>query len=74
MNCPGGCVGGGGQPLLPAKPALELEIMQKRRELLQKLGAEKPKRNALDNENVLEYLEWVDLKNLKNQLLLLPPF
>ncbi|MDR3079058.1 MAG: hypothetical protein LBU15_03390 [Rickettsiales bacterium] len=72
MNCPGGCLAGGGQPLLPAKATLVAELLEKRRELLQSLGAGKPKRNALDNGNVLEYLDWVRAAKLENQLLLLP--
>ncbi|MDR2077805.1 MAG: hypothetical protein LBP39_02450 [Rickettsiales bacterium] len=70
MNCPGGCLGGGGQPLLPANPALEAEILRKRRELLQSLDISSVKRNAMDNENVEEYLKWVSLRNLKEKLLL----
>ncbi|MDR2777901.1 MAG: 4Fe-4S binding protein [Rickettsiales bacterium] len=70
MNCPGGCLGGGGQPLLPAKPALEAELLQKRRELLQNLDNNNVKRNALENENAIEYLNWVSMKNLREKLLL----
>jgi iron-only hydrogenase group A len=70
MNCPGGCIGGGGQPLLPAKPALEMELLQRRRELLQSLDRANVKRDALDNENATEYINWVSLKNLREKLLL----
>ncbi|GHU27537.1 hypothetical protein FACS1894152_4290 [Bacilli bacterium] len=69
MNCPGGCIGGGGQPLLPAKPALETEILQKRRDLLQSMDKTNKKRSAFDNLNVQEYLKWVDSKNLRDKLL-----
>lgn len=44
MACPGGCVGGGGQP----KPA-SLEIINKRREALYKIDANLPIRKAHEN-------------------------
>lgn len=44
MACPGGCVGGGGQP----KPQ-KIDIINKRREALYKIDAEKPVRTAHDN-------------------------
>jgi NADP-reducing hydrogenase subunit HndD len=74
MNCPGGCIGGGGQPLLPARPALEMEIMQNRRDLLQRLGGARTKRNALENKNATEYVEWVTSRSLENRLLMSPAF
>jgi NADH-quinone oxidoreductase subunit G len=72
MNCSGGCIGGGGQPLLPTRPALEIELMQKRRDILQRIGSEKQKRNALENANATEYVDWVETKDLKHSLLVSP--
>jgi iron only hydrogenase large subunit-like protein len=69
MNCPGGCIGGGGQPLLPANPKVAADLLGKRRELLQTLDTGRQRRNALDNQLVNQYLEWVTTKNLSMQLL-----
>lgn len=49
MACPGGCVGGGGQP----KPQ-KIDIINKRREALYKIDAEKPIRKAHENPIVKE--------------------
>jgi len=57
MACPGGCVGGGGQP----KPST-LEIINKRREALYKIDADLPVRKAHENpvlkQVYQEFLGW----------------
>jgi iron-only hydrogenase group A len=69
MNCNGGCINGGGQPLLPPKPGMEEEIIKKRKEVLQNIDVTKTtKRNAFDNESVKEYLAWANEKSFKNKL------
>lgn len=63
MNCAGGCINGGGQPLLPPKPSALQEILEQRRTILRNLDVlQREKRNALDNGEVLKYLDWVKNK------------
>ncbi|MEA3463784.1 MAG: [FeFe] hydrogenase, group A [Patescibacteria group bacterium] len=54
MACPGGCIGGGGQPI-PTTP----ETRQKRIEALYKIDKNKKIRKAHENKGVLEALEWL---------------
>lgn len=54
MVCPGGCIGGGGQPI-PTTP----ETRQKRIEALYKIDKNKKIRKAHENKGVLEALEWL---------------
>jgi len=54
MACPGGCIGGGGQPI-PTTP----ETRQKRIEALYKIDKGKKIRKAHENKGVLEVLEWL---------------
>lgn len=54
MACPGGCIGGGGQPI-PTTP----EIRQKRMEALYKLDKSMKIRKAHENKGVLEALKWL---------------
>ncbi|MCK4554012.1 [FeFe] hydrogenase, group A [Candidatus Parcubacteria bacterium] len=54
MACPGGCIGGGGQPI-PTTP----ETRQKRIEALYKIDKGKKIRKAHENKGVLEALEWL---------------
>ncbi|MFH1822351.1 MAG: [FeFe] hydrogenase, group A [Patescibacteria group bacterium] len=61
MACPGGCIGGGGQPI-PTTP----ETRQKRIEALYKIDKEKKIRKAHENKGVLEILDW--LKKQKGNL------
>jgi NADH-quinone oxidoreductase subunit G len=68
MNCLGGCINGGGQPLLPMKPELEEELVVKRRSVLYLLDKEKKKRNAMDNNLMLEYINWVKKNGSKKNL------
>ncbi|MFH1427244.1 MAG: [FeFe] hydrogenase, group A [Patescibacteria group bacterium] len=61
MACPGGCIGGGGQPI-PTTP----ETRQKRIEALYKIDKDKKIRKAHENKGVIEILEW--LKKQKGNL------
>jgi len=54
MACPGGCIGGGGQPI-PTTP----EIRQKRIEALYKIDRNKTIRKAHENKGVIEVLKWL---------------
>lgn len=70
MSCNGGCINGGGQPLLPPKANSETELIQKRSNVLKDIDKIKvKKRNALDNVNVNEYLNWADQQPFKRDLL-----
>ncbi|MEA2097477.1 MAG: [Fe-Fe] hydrogenase large subunit C-terminal domain-containing protein [Patescibacteria group bacterium] len=55
MACPGGCIGGGGQPI----PTTD-EIRKKRIEALYQIDKNKKNREAHRNEGVLEVLEWLE--------------
>jgi len=55
MACPGGCIGGGGQPI----PTTD-EIRKKRMEALYKIDKNKKIREAHKNKNVLDVLEWLE--------------
>jgi NADH-quinone oxidoreductase subunit G/NADP-reducing hydrogenase subunit HndD len=57
MACPGGCIGGGGQPI-PTTP----EIRKKRIEALYKIDKNKQIRRAHENKEVLEILGWLKKK------------
>ncbi|RLC37192.1 ferredoxin [Candidatus Falkowbacteria bacterium] len=60
MACPGGCIGGGGQPI-PTTP----EIRKKRIAALYRLDKSKKIRMAHENKNVAEILGWVKNKGHK---------
>src|SRR3989339_28278 len=60
MACPGGCIGGGGQPI----PTTE-EIRKKRMEALYKLDKSKKIRKSTDNKQALEILDWLREKGEK---------
>ena len=65
MACPGGCIGGGGQPI-PTTP----ETRQKRIEALYKIDKGKKIRKAHENKGVLEALEWLkEQGKLEHQVL-----
>ncbi|MDP2767196.1 MAG: [Fe-Fe] hydrogenase large subunit C-terminal domain-containing protein [Candidatus Methanoperedens sp.] len=65
MACPGGCIGGGGQPI-PTTP----EIRQKRMEALYKLDKSMKIRKAHENKGVSEALKWLEGQDkLKHQVL-----
>ena len=55
MACPGGCIGGGGQPI----PTTD-EIRKKRMAALYKIDKNKKIREAHRNKGVLEVLEWLE--------------
>lgn len=61
MSCPGGCIGGGGQPI-----PTTWEIRKKRVEALYKLDKNSKIRKAHENQGVLEVLEY--LKNKGHRL------
>lgn len=54
MACPGGCIGGGGQPI-PTTPA----IRKLRAEALYGIDKKAPMRKAHENEGVVEILRWL---------------
>ena len=65
MACPGGCIGGGGQPV-PTTP----EIRKKRAEALYKIDKNAPIRKANENKGVREILKWLkDQGKLNSQVL-----
>ncbi|MCD4693788.1 [FeFe] hydrogenase, group A [bacterium] len=57
MACPGGCIGGGGQPIPTTK-----EIREKRIQALYKIDKGKKIRKAHENKGVLEVLDWLEEK------------
>ena len=65
MACPGGCIGGGGQPI----PTTD-EIRKKRITALYKIDKSKKIREAHRNKGVLEVLEWLKKQGeLEHQVL-----
>jgi iron-only hydrogenase group A len=64
MSCPGGCLGGGGQPI----PTTEKE-RKSRMEALYSLDENLPMRSAHDNQAVVDYMNWAR-KNKRYQELL----
>lgn len=53
MACPGGCIGGGGQPYHHG----DVEIIEKRRGAIYKEDADKPVRKSHENQSVLQMYE-----------------
>jgi NADP-reducing hydrogenase subunit HndD len=53
MSCPGGCIGGGGQPI-PTTP----EIRQKRIDALYQIDKSCELRQSFENKGVMEMVEW----------------
>ena len=68
MNCNGGCLNGGGQPLLPPKPGSEEDLIEKRRSILNSLDSSTEIKCALDNSNLINYINWAKDKSFKNDL------
>ena len=68
MHCEGGCINGGGQPLLPPKPNSEYELIEKRKNVLNKIDIKLEKNNALDNNNLNEYVKWAKTKPFEHEL------
>jgi iron-only hydrogenase group A len=64
MACPGGCIGGGGQPIPTTK-----EIRQKRVEGLYRIDKFKGIRKAHDNPEVLSVLKWLGREKMSHQVL-----
>lgn len=65
MACPGGCIGGGGQPI-----PTTTEIRKKRIEALYKLDKNSKSRKAHENKEVKEVLKWLAKdKKLEHQVL-----
>jgi len=65
MACPGGCIGGGGQPI----PTTD-EIRKKRMAALYKIDKNKKIREAHRNKGISEVLEWIENQGkLEHQVL-----
>ncbi len=64
MACPGGCLGGGGQPIPTTK-----EIRQKRLEGLYAIDKIRPVRRAHENREMMEYYNWAKKNNLAKKVL-----
>ncbi len=64
MSCPGGCLGGGGQPL-PTTKAIRL----KRLEGLYAIDSKRPIRRAHENKAMMTYYNWAKDHNLSKQVL-----
>jgi len=64
MACPGGCLGGGGQPI----PTTDL-IRKKRMEGMYNIDRNKKIRRAHENKEMKEYYSWVKENKLASQLL-----
>jgi iron-only hydrogenase group A len=64
MACPGGCLGGGGQPIPTNK-----EIRQKRLAGLYAIDSRRPVRRAHENKAMMTYYEWAKKNNLNKKLL-----
>lgn len=64
MACPGGCLGGGGQPIPTTKA-----IRQKRFEGLYKIDKGRAIRRAHENKTMLDYYNWVKENKLEEKLL-----
>jgi iron-only hydrogenase group A len=64
MACAGGCIGGGGMPLLPIKPVDQIALIEERRKVLYGLDEKKKnERTAHSNPMVQKYMDWVKLQN-----------
>jgi len=65
MACPGGCIGGGGQPI-PTTDAIRTERIQ----ALYKIDfAKKGFRRSYENKGVLEVIDWVKKNKLEKKVL-----
>ena len=64
MACPGGCLGGGGQPL----PTTD-EIRKKRLAGLYAIDKSRAVRRAHENKAMIEYYEWAKANNLSAKVL-----
>lgn len=64
MACPGGCLGGGGQPIPTTK-----EIRIKRAEGMYNIDQKRTIRRAHENKAMLEYYHWAKASGLKDKVL-----
>lgn len=64
MACPGGCIGGGGQPISD-----DPVIIQKRMEVLYRLDKGKMIRNSKDNLGVKKVVDWIKEKGIEGAVL-----
>lgn len=64
MACPGGCLGGGGQPIPSSK-----EIVAKRTAGLYRIDDRSPLKTAKDNIEALRVLKWLKAEGLADQVL-----
>jgi NADH-quinone oxidoreductase subunit G/NADP-reducing hydrogenase subunit HndD len=64
MACPGGCIGGGGQPI-PTTP----EIRQKRINALYKHDKNKKVRSSFENQQAIDVIDWLDANKQTNSVL-----
>lgn len=64
MACPGGCLGGGGQPIPTNK-----EILQKRLAGLYAIDSSRPIRRAHENKAMMTYYEWAKKNKLSHKVL-----
>jgi iron-only hydrogenase group A len=64
MACPGGCLGGGGQPF-----PTTFEIKKRRSQGLYKIDLDKKMRRAHENQVMLNYYKWVKDKKMTTKLI-----
>lgn len=64
MACPGGCIGGGGQPI----PTSD-EIRKKRIEALYKIDKKSKIKKSYENEGAKEVLKWLETEKLSHKIL-----
>ncbi len=64
MACPGGCLGGGGQPLPNT-----IEVRKKRMVGMYDIDSGKTLRRAHENKAMIKYYEWVKANKLESKLL-----
>ena len=57
MGCPGGCVNGGGQPIVPARIRNFVDIRAERAKALYELDANAPLRKSHENESIKKVYE-----------------
>ena len=64
MGCTGGCVNGGGQPIVPSYEADEIDVRAIRAKALYSIDAKAPLRKSHENENVQKlYKEFLGTPN-----------
>ena len=64
MCCPGGCITGGGQPIVNAKTLMSVNVKELRAKVLYDEDAAKPKRKSHENAEVMNlYKEFLGEPN-----------